>query len=131
MIGEDKSVAQLNDGTTTLLFFNLPVYFKAANVNNIDDEPELTNTEYFVPILLAHFSSSSTVNSPFPLSYIYCPINFCSFCFRSSSSNLSYIASCSSPNIPFIDNFCYTFLKPLTPLYKRFFINFVYKDIKE
>ena len=65
IIGEDKSVAQLNEGTTTLLFFSLLVCFKAAKVSNIDDEPELTKTEYLVPILLAHLFSNSTVKSPF------------------------------------------------------------------
>jgi hypothetical protein len=63
-IGEDKSVAQLNEGTTTLLFFRRLVCFRAANVNKIDEDPEFTNTEYLVPNYLAHFSSNSRVRFP-------------------------------------------------------------------
>ena len=36
----------------------------ATNATNIADEPELTNTEYLVPIFLAHFSSNSQVKFP-------------------------------------------------------------------
>ena len=57
-MGELTSVAQLNAGTTILLFFNLPDSFKAANVNNIAEEPELTYIEYLVPIFSAHFLSN-------------------------------------------------------------------------
>ena len=49
---------------TRLLFFKLFNSFRAARVKSIDDEPELTNIEYFVLIVLAHFSSNSHVSSP-------------------------------------------------------------------
>ena len=64
-IGELTSVAQLNPGTTTLLFLNLSVCNNAANAKRIAEDPELTYTEYFVPILFAHLDSNSQVKSPF------------------------------------------------------------------
>jgi hypothetical protein len=63
-IGELKSVDQLNPGITILLFFSLFVCTRVAKVNNIEEEPEFTNTEYFEPIFFDHFFSNSSVNFP-------------------------------------------------------------------
>ena len=60
-----KSVAQATDGTTTLQSLYPMSCPNADNIRRLADEPELQNTEYFLPNHLDHFSSNSKVNGPF------------------------------------------------------------------
>ena len=59
-------VENVKAGVTILLPFGKS---KAARANKQADEPELTNTPYFLPNVSAIFSSNSTVLGPNPANH--------------------------------------------------------------